>query len=176
MPFYAVQVWTGSEPRFLTAARKAAAGDASLVWPRRSLRIRRAGVWRDSLAPVFPGYLFVRAPALDSELYAAIRRAPGFLRFLPSNDSIVALGSKDQDLLSHFLAFGEVVDKSIVTFDENRRIRVVSGPLKGLEGRIIRVDRRKGRARVKLELYEDSFEIDFGFEALEGAPGGEPPR
>jgi len=175
MPFYSVQVWTGSETRFLSVARRAAGDDASLIWPRRSLRIRRAGIWRDSLAPVFPGYLFVRAPALDSDLYAAIRRAPGFLRVLPSNDNIVALGQKDQQLLTHFLAFGEVVDKSIVTFDENRRIRVISGPLKGLEGRIIRVDRRKGRARVKLELYQDSFEIDFGFEALEAALQGEPP-
>jgi transcriptional antiterminator NusG len=175
MPFFAVQVWTGSESRFLAVARKAAAGDVSLVWPRRSLRIRRAGIWRDSLAPVFPGYLFVRAPAIGTDLYAGIRRAPGFLRFLPSNDKILALSQKDQQLLSHFLAFGEIVDKSMVTFDENRKIRVVSGPLKGLEGRIIRVDRRKGRARVRLELYEDSFEIDFGFEALEGALQGEPP-
>jgi transcriptional antiterminator NusG len=174
MPFFAVQIWTGSETRFLAAARKAAGGDASLIWPRRSLRIRRGGIWRDSLAPVFPGYLFVQAPRVDTDLYASLRRSPGFLRFLPSNDNIVALGQKDQQMLSHFLAFGEVVDKSMVTFDENRRIRVVSGPLKGLEGRIIRVDRRKGRARVKLELYEDSFEIDFGFEALEGTVGGEP--
>ena len=32
---------------------------------------------------------------------------------------------------------------------------------------IVRVDRRKGRARVRLELYENSFLIDFGFEAIE---------
>jgi len=175
MPFYAVQIWTGSEFRFLAAARRAAGEDAALIWPRRSLRIRRAGIWRDSLAPVFPGYLFVQAPAIGNDLYASLRGAPGFLRFLPSNDNILALGLKDQQLLSHFLAFGEIVDKSIVTFDENRRIRVVSGPLKGLEGRIVRVDRRKGRARVKLELYENSFEIDFGFEALESALEGQPP-
>ncbi len=55
-------------------------------------------------------------------------------------------------------------------FDENKRIRIVAGPLKNLEGMIVRVDRRKGRARVRLALYEDSFEVDFGFEALEAAP------
>ncbi|HTP60018.1 MAG TPA: KOW motif-containing protein, partial [Spirochaetia bacterium] len=68
------------------------------------------------------------------------------------------------------LGFGEIVDKSMVYFDQDRRIRVVSGPLKGLEGRIVRVDRRKGRARVRLELYQDSFEIDFGFDSMEAAP------
>jgi transcriptional antiterminator NusG len=34
---------------------------------------------------------------------------------------------------------------------------------------IVKVDRRKGRARVRLEMYEDSFEVDFGFEALDSA-------
>lgn len=171
MPFFAVQVWTGSEVRFLAALRKAKGDETGLFWPRRSLRIRRAGLWTDSLAPVFPGYLFIQASEIDSGLFVAARRAPGFLRFLPSNDAIAALGPKDQQLLSHFLAFGEIVDLSTVSFDENRRIRVIAGPLKGLEGRIIRVDRRKGRARVRLELYEDSFEIDFGFASLEKAPG-----
>jgi transcriptional antiterminator NusG len=68
------------------------------------------------------------------------------------------------------------VEKSAAYFDENRRIRVISGPLKNLEGMIVRVDRRKGRARVRLEMYEDSFEVDFGFEALDSAappPGKE---
>jgi len=30
----------------------------------------------------------------------------------------------------------------------------------------VRVDRRKRRARVRLELYENSFLIDFGFEDI----------
>ncbi len=165
MPFFAIQVRTGGEARFLTRAR----GAAALVWPRRSLRIRKSGIWSDSLAPVFPGYIFVRAARVDEALFAALRSTPGFLRFLPSNDHIQPLGPGDQQLLSHFLSFGEILDRSLVRFDENRRIRVISGPLKGLEGRIVRVDRRKGRARVRLEMYEDSFEIDFGFESLEGS-------
>jgi transcriptional antiterminator NusG len=75
--------------------------------------------------------------------------------------------SKDQDLLGHFLSYGEIVDKSRVVFDENHRIRVVEGPLKGLEGLIVKVDRRKRRAKVRLELYENSHNVDFGFEVLE---------
>jgi transcriptional antiterminator NusG len=49
----------------------------------------------------------------------------------------------------------------------DKRIRITAGPLKDMEGRITRVDRRKGRARVRLEMYADSFEVDFGFEALD---------
>ena len=39
--------------------------------------------------------------------------------------------------------------------------------MKGLEGRIIKVDKRKRRAKISLSLYEESFTIDFGFEILE---------
>jgi transcriptional antiterminator NusG len=170
MPFYALQVWTGNEARFLALAERTLSGsEARLLWPRRSLRIRKAGVWRDSVSPIFPSYVFLQSAGVDPDLYAAVRRTPGFVRFLPSNEGLAPLEQKDQTLLSHFLSFGEVVEKSAAYFDENRRIRVISGPLKNLEGMIVKVDRRKGRARVRLEMYEDSFEVDFGFEALDSA-------
>ena len=171
MSYFAVQVWTGMEARFLSIYRKRGRDrGAAIIWPRRSLRIRHSGIWRDTLAPIFPGYMFIKAERVDPELYWEVKRTPGFVHFLLSNDHIVPLDDRDQGTLAHFLTFGEIVDKSQVFFDENKKIRVVSGPLKGLEGSIVRVDRRKGRAKVRLELYENSFEVDFGFDALESAP------
>lgn len=167
MLYYALQVRTGKESQYLSMAGRRTP-EAKLLWPRRRLRIRRSGQWKDSLAPLFPGYLFLRANGYDDVPWHQLRRIPDFLRFLPANDRIVPLDERDQATLTHFLSFGEVVDKSLVIFDENRRIRVVSGPLKGLEGRIVKVDRRKGRAKVRLDIYADAFEIDFGFEILEG--------
>jgi transcriptional antiterminator NusG len=170
MPFFAIQIWTGTEARFLSLARQQAReGELRLLWPRRRLRIRRRGSWKDALAPIFPGYLFVQSEGIDPGDYRALKNVPGFVRFLPSNTSITPLEPRDQQLLSHFLSFGEIVEKSRVYFDENRRIRVLAGPLKGLEGMIVRVDRRKGRAKVRLAMYDNSFEVDFGFEALEAA-------
>jgi transcriptional antiterminator NusG len=60
--------------------------------------------------------------------------------------------------------------KSKVYFDANSRIVVTEGPLMGLEGKIIKVDKRKGRAKIKLDLYNDSFSIDLAFELLGTAP------
>jgi transcriptional antiterminator NusG len=168
MPFFAAQIWTGSEGKFLSLVQKSyKTMPARLIWPRRKLRIRRRGQWRDSLAPIFPSYIFIHADGVAPDLYRAMRSTPGFLRFLLANDNIVPLEQKDQDLLNHFLSFGEVVDKSMVTFDKDYRIRVISGPLKGLEGAIVKVDKRKKRAKVRLALYSDSFNVDFGFEVLE---------
>lgn len=170
MPFFAMQIWTGAEGKYLALARIGWEPPLRLIWPRRNLRIKRRGVWLDSLAPIFPSYVFIEAESIDPESYGKLRHTPGFIRFLLSNDNIVPMERKDQELLSHFLAYGEIVDKSFVVFDSDKMIRVISGPLKGLEGRIVKVDKRKGRAKVKLQMYRDSFNVDFGFEVLEIMP------
>jgi transcriptional antiterminator NusG len=175
MTLYVIQVKTGGEEKFLKHV-SSHGGEAEIVWPRRRLRIRRRGSWRDSLAPIFPGYLFLKTAHVEPELYWRLRRTPGFLRFLQDNHHIEPLSPHDLGIVLHFLSFGEIVDKSVVSFDANQRIRVISGPLKDMEGRIVKVDRRKGRAKVCLELYENSFMIDFGFESLGQAAGGREPN
>jgi transcriptional antiterminator NusG len=170
MPYYVLQVKTRGEDEYLKrAGGMFDNGEGRLVWPRRSLRIRRKGNFKDELAPIFPGYLFLETVEVTREMFMKMRRIPGFFRFLQSNDHIVPLSSGDRELLMHFLSFGEVVDKSEVLFDENNRIKVLSGPLLGLEGSIVKVDRRKGRAKVKLDMFKNAFLVDFGFEAIERA-------
>ena len=168
MPYFAIYLKTHSEEKFISRAEAILENEeVSLIWLRRSLRIRKKGEWIETLAPIFPGYLFIEAQEITPELFMQLKHIPGFFRFLQSNENIEPLSDNDRKLISHFLSFGQVVDKSMVYFDECNRIRVASGPLKELEGKIIKVDRRKGRAKVKLDMFENSFLIDFGFEALE---------
>lgn len=144
-----------------------------LLWPRRSLTIRRQGKQVASLAPIFPGYVFYEAEEVSPEVYWSLKRLSGFIRFLKNEDRLEKLTGADRDLLLHFLSYGEVVEKSLVYFDENNRIRVTKGPMKGLEGQIIKVDKRKRRAKIRLSLYSNRFLVDFGFELLEPAEGHE---
>jgi transcription termination/antitermination protein NusG len=171
--YFAVQVASRCEARLLRTAAMTLErfGGVRLLWPRRTLRIRREGVWRERQQPVFPGYLFLEAHGVDGDLYRAVRELPGFVRFLPSNQNVQAITERDARALAHLLRFGEVVRKSIVAFDEDSRIRIIDGPLKGLEGLIVKVDRRKNRAKVKLHLYDETHLVDFGFTALERNTG-----
>ena len=92
---------------------------------------------------------------------------PGFCRFLQSNQDIRALPDQERRLIFKLMSGGEVAGESTVVFDVNDRIKVIDGPMKDLEGEIIKVDKRKKRAKIKLKLYENSFSIDFGFKILE---------
>ena len=169
MHYYTIQVQTRGEEKFIRLF-KALHPDIplSLHFPRRRVDIRRKGSVRQSTAAVFPGYIFVEAEAEEIQTHQwAFRRTDGFFRFLKSNQDITALADKDLELVLHFIKkAGPVAGISRVYFNEHSRIIVIEGPLMGLEGRIIKVDKRKKRAKVKLNLYNDSFAIDLAFEVM----------
>lgn len=169
--YYVIQVRPQQEEKYIqlcgTLIRPF---DVHLFWPRRKLRIKQKGKWRDSSAPIFRGYVFIEVDSVGNELYWKLRNVPGFTRFLKNNQDIRPVPKSEANLLSTLMSFGEIVKESKATFDENNRIKILSGPLLGLEGRITKVDRRKGRAKVKLDLYSESYLVDFGFEFLEKSP------
>jgi transcriptional antiterminator NusG len=170
MNYYAVQVKTRAENKFIKLFR---AMHPEIIFPiyfpQRRLDIRRKGLVKPSMSAVFPGYIFIEADC-DEEIIASqweFRRTEGFYRFLRSNQEITPLADRDLELVLHFIKnAGPVAGRSKVYFNENSRIVVVEGPLMGLEGRIIKVDKRKGRAKIMLDLYNDSFAIDLAFEVI----------
>jgi transcriptional antiterminator NusG len=170
MNYYALQVKARTESRFIRQFKKLHPEVAlPLYFPQRRIDIRRKGRIRQSLQPVFPGYVFIEAENNDTILENQwfFRRTAGFFRFLKSNQEITPLTNRDLELVLHFIRnVGPVAGRSRVYFNENARIVVVEGPLMGLEGRIIKVDKRKGRAKIKLDIYEDSFSIDLAFEVI----------
>jgi transcriptional antiterminator NusG len=131
--------------------------------PRRVMNLRRSGEHHRQEYLLFPGYLFIEAPSIGEEIIASVRKIPEALKFLPGNHKITPLNRIEKELMSRLLFQGEVIGDSAVRFDENNRISVVRGPLKGLEGNIVKVNRRKGRAKVSLDLYDRTFEVDFSF-------------
>ena len=163
-----MQVKTRGEEKFIRLFR-AQNPDIKLplYFPQRCLDVRRGGKMIISRLPVFPGYIFLElAQGEDIFHYQwAFRRTEGFYRFLISNQEIIPIRNQDLELVLHFVKY-PLAGKSKVYFNENSRIVVVSGPLSGLEGRIIKVDKRKGRAKIRLDLYDDSFSIDLAFELL----------
>jgi len=169
MNYYAIQVKTRAENKFIKLF-KAMNPEITfpIYFPQRRLDIRRGGQTRPSTSAVFPGYIFIEAD--NEEILARqweFRRTEGFYRFLRSNQEITPLADRDLELVLHFIKnAGPVAGRSKVYFNENSRIVVVEGPLMGLEGRIIKVDKRKGRAKIMLDLYNDSFSIDLGFEVI----------
>ena len=175
MFYYAVQVKSRGEDEYSRRLHaNSACGDIEVLVPKRTVILRKGGTKKQETAPVFSGYVFLGLEGLlDPEQRWLIRKTPSFYRFLPSNQECVPLGGRDLDLLTHFISFGERADTSRVFFNEDERIVVLEGPLKGLEGLIVKVDRRKGRAKVRLDMCRNSFLIDLAFTVVDRAGKGQ---
>ena len=169
MDYYVVQVSTGKEKNFIEDAEFKNKFDElsySIVFPQRILKIRKAGKVTEKQLPVFAGYLFIGTDKISKELYQHLKRCKGFYRFLPNNQEPRFLEGRDLEILNQFISFGGLAKISQVVFDENDRIKVIEGPLSGLEGYIVRVNKRKRRATVCLDMCQTAFSIDLGFEIL----------
>ena len=77
------------------------------------------------------------------------------------------LAGKDLEIIRHFMGLGPKIGPSLVCFDENDRILVIEGPLKGFEGCIIKVDRRKQRAKIHIDFAGVAHTMDLSFEDIE---------
>jgi transcriptional antiterminator NusG len=168
--YFALQVRTGDEEGFIKRFHVTNPGAAAAIYfLTRKLDIRKAGKIVRSDQAIFPGYLFAELEEGALAVYQRLlRKTKGFYRFLPSNQNVLAMKGSDLEIVLHFIKRGSGV--STVYFNEQSRIVVTQGPLMGLEGHIIKVDKRKKRARIKLDLYRDSFAIDFAFEELGALP------
>jgi len=168
MEYFVIQLLTGKEESFLKYAKNSLHGEnIRFFWLRRELFIKKLGITRKSVSSIFPGYLFIESDNISYDFYKKIKKFPGFCRFLRNNDDIRPLPLEDKKIVYQLSSNGEIAGISKIYFNEDDKIKVISGPMKGLEGEIIKVDKRKKRAKIKLKLYEDSFYIDFGFELIE---------
>ena len=170
-----VRVKPRSEKNFLTLCRKFfPGGDLTAFFPRRCLTERRQGKLFKTEAPLFPGYIFLESDGtLSPEIYHRLKALPGFFHLLGQHGTLSELKGPDLELVRRFLGFGQVLQASQVYFDENQRIRVVSGPLVGREGQVVSVDRRKGRAKIQLDFDHRPFTISLAFEVLNTLPSAD---
>ena len=166
MEYYCVMVMTGQEEEFKkeVGERMQALGEEVSLWFfMRRMRTRAGKVYDE---PLFRGYVFLGVRELTREIITEVRASVGCIHFLNSNRDIRPLMNRDRDYVQQFISFGEVQGFSRATFNENSRIVVVDGPLKGFAGKIIRVNRRNQRATVRLDMFNSSITFDLMYDLI----------
>ena len=168
MNFFAIQIMSGREDAYVELFSKSRP-DLSLYSIKKKLPSRKKGKPISKVTCVFPGYLFFQAEdeKPSPEVVSALKRTRNFMRILPATESIKPLSDRDAEIIRHLLSFGKEIGPSLVMFDENKRIKVIRGPMMGMEGLIIKVDKRKKRAKVRLEMNDSPITFDLAFEILE---------
>lgn len=165
--WYVVQAQTGGEIKVKNEIYKSIPGTPAVV-PRRELKERRQGVVRKVVRPLFPGYVFLQLPGLITHpaLYYQVKNISGVYRFLGTGTPAVVPPAEMQHIL-RWCSDGDLIGFSNVI--AGAEIKVIDGPLAGMEGRIVKVDQRKGRAKVRLMILGEQREIDLGVEVVKAS-------
>jgi len=168
MNFFAIQVMSGREEAFIALFQKTLP-DQPMYNIKKKMPTRRMGKQVHQISCLFPGYLFFQAPddKPSPNITSTLRKTRHFMRILPATDNIKPLGDRDAEIIRQLLSFGREIGPSLVMFDENNRIKVIKGPLMGLEGCIVKVNKRKRRAKIRLDMNNSPILFDLGFEVIE---------
>jgi transcription antitermination factor NusG len=111
--------------------------------------------------PLFPNYLFIR---ISREQRGAVLSAPGVFSIVGSSREAWELPDREVEALRSGFEHRSVQPHSYLSVGE--RARVVSGPLTGLEGLIVR-DKQNCRIVLTLDQIMRSVSIEVGAHELE---------
>ncbi|TVR43429.1 MAG: UpxY family transcription antiterminator [Bacteroidia bacterium] len=109
--------------------------------------VKRWRIWSDRKKqveiPLVPSYLFVRTVAENHHTYFDILNTPGVVRFICFEGKAVSIPENQIDTLKRLN--GEGVDMACLRScpPPGSPVRIIHGPMKGLEGEVISVGKNK---------------------------------
>ncbi|MDO4547091.1 MAG: hypothetical protein Q4D04_03240 [Clostridia bacterium] len=153
---------TGREASVAEAVGRVCEGARGCV-ARRVRRKTERGVTTLIEDVLFPGYVFFSAPSNFSP------------QSLPREDVIRVLATQEGDwrqrgdderIIRWFLSRDGLLGFSSA-YREGQKVRIAEGPLKDLESRILRLDRRNQNGQVMLTVGGRSFKVWLGFDMID---------
>ena len=125
---------------------------------------RYQGEWHKEKTILFPGYVFL-VSGDEEKLYHRLKKVVGLTKLIGTGREIVPLNEAEVEFL---LEFG--MEKQIVSMSEgiieNDKVVIITGPLKGNEGLIRKIDRHKRRAYLEIEMFGRKMETQVGLEIV----------
>lgn len=115
-------------------------------------------------AVVLPGYVFLESP-VESDLFQCLPK-DYVIRLLTTDSGVWQLHGEDERFARWVLKYDGLLQFSKAC-KVGDRIRIISGPLKDMEGRIARIDKRGRSGQVVLTFNGRNIPVWLGFELID---------
>lgn len=122
-------------------------------------------------AVLLPSYVFFRAPR-DFSSFSCFPQE-NVIRILQTDRHAWQLTGADEQFARWLFSYDGLLSFS-KAYQEGTRIRIVSGPLKDMEGSVQRIDRRGRSGQVTLSFNGKPVTVWLGFDLLETLPPNSP--
>lgn len=132
--------------------------------PRYEEKRKIWGEWKILKKLLFPGYVFVISDDID-QLYQKLKKVIGLTKLIGTGKEIIPLTEEEVRLLMKFGGEEQIVamSKGII---EGSKVIINSGPLKGMEGYIRKIDRHKRKAYLEVPMFNGMQNIQVGLEIV----------
>ena len=166
--WYAVFVRCGKEEKVRARMQykfKDIDDEISFVLPKLLLKERKGGIWYEREETLLPGYVLINGE-MNHDKLAMLRDVPDFIKLLKTGDEIRPIPENEIFVLGTLMQDGETIGISDIII-EGDKVAVVDGPLKSLEGIVKSIDKRKGRARIRVSFLGDERLVTVGVNIID---------
>ena len=163
--WYALFVETGKEDDVKKQMERRFEEKFRLLVPKRKLIERKGAVWSNVIRTLFPGYVLLNGD-IGVEEYYQFKGMPGLIKLLRSGYDPLRIEYEEIGTISKLTYNNEIIGLSNVLM-ENGKVTVIDGPLQSLEGLIVSINRRKGRAKVRLGFLGEERTVELGVSVLQ---------
>jgi transcription elongation factor/antiterminator RfaH len=122
-------------------------------WSRRKDRRKRI------LVPLFPGYLFVRT-LLEAQIHLEILKTDGVVRILGNDGSPIPIPDEQIHAIQSLIRNGVAAERHPY-LKKGMKVRVVNGPLMGIEGILLKTQSKKNRLIISVDLLQESVSVEM---------------
>jgi len=166
--WYVIQTVSRQERRIKELLERSAVMKVidEIAIPKAEFMRKRKGEWVRQKDLLLPGYLLLntRRPERVAE---ALTKIGAFARILGNDDKFTPLIPQEVSLLERFTDNGHELVEMSEGLIEGDRVRIISGPLIGLESAIKKIDRHKRCAYLDMKLLGRTNEVRVGLEVVE---------
>jgi transcriptional antiterminator NusG len=158
-------IWTRSHCERIVAQQLLAKGFQPFL-PEMVVRARQQETAPIVQRPMFPGYLFLKH-SMEKRSYIEILKARGVVRILEGGwNRLTPIADEEMSAIERVIDSGAPV-LSQPYFQNGDRVRVVEGPLAGVEGLFVRDKKNRGRLVVSVKLLQTSVAVEVDCDFVE---------
>lgn len=166
--WYALFVVTGEEEKVKERLQfKLKHSDLRILVPKRKMRERKNGIWESRIRTLFPGYVLLNGH-LDVDEYYSIKGTPGLIKILKDKSKLLEIDEQEIHIINRLMCNNEIIGPSSI-YTDGGKVIVIDGPLLGMEGLIESIDKRKGRAKVRVNFIGESRLVELSVSMVQPA-------
>ncbi len=166
--WYAVWTSTGSEQKLCSWIKDYVSDylyeDVFVPMIEKNQKVK--GEWKIRQKPLFPGYLFVETDKKRiAELSKRLKQSELFAVILSADGEFSPIGEEESYLIENAYRNSGILGSSIGMI-EGDSIKILSGPLIGLEGAIRHINRHKRIASIEINMFGRTSRVNIGLEII----------